>query len=106
MPDFPDVEDGGVDVLPDKKIKLEKPKLFKVLLHNDDFTTMDFVVFILEFVFNKNEAQSVQIMLSVHTTGVGVAGVYPYEIATTKCDKAMNLAKARQFPLLCTVEEE
>jgi ATP-dependent Clp protease adaptor protein ClpS len=105
MPEFPDI-DGGSDVLVEKKTKLEKPKLFKVLLHNDDFTTMDFVVFVLQYVFSLSEAESFAIMLQVHTEGVGVAGIYPYEIATMKSEKAMNIAKAREYPLLCTVEEE
>ncbi len=105
MPEFPDI-DGGSDVLVEKKTKLEKPKLFKVLLHNDDFTTMDFVVFVLQYVFSLSEAESFTIMLQVHTEGVGVAGIYPYEIATMKSEKAMNIAKAREYPLLCTVEEE
>ena len=106
MPEFPDNEPGGVDVLPEKKTRLEKPKLFKVLLHNDDFTTMDFVVFVLQHVFARSEAEAFTIMLKVHNEGIGLAGVYPYEIATMKCDKAINLARAREYPLLCTVEEE
>ena len=106
MPEFPDVEDGGVGVLPEKKTKLEKPKLFKVILHNDDFTTMDFVVFVLQYVFNRSDAEAVTIMLKVHNEGLGIAGTYPYEIAEMKSNKAMNLAKAREYPLLCTVEEE
>lgn len=105
MPDFPDI-DGGVDVLEETEIKLEKPKLFKVLLHNDDFTTMEFVVFVLQYVFNREDAEAFSIMLKVHTEGLGIAGIYPYEIANMKCNKAINLAKAREYPLLCTVEEE
>ncbi len=104
MADLPDI-DGG-DVLTESDIKLEKPKLFKVLLHNDDFTTMDFVVFVLQYVFMRDEAESITIMLKVHNEGLGLAGIYPYEIANMKAQKAMNLAKAREFPLLCTVEEE
>ena len=106
MPDFPDNENGGVDVLPERKTKLEKPKLFKVLLHNDDFTTMEFVVFVLQYVFSRSDAEAFTIMLKVHNEGVGIAGVYPYEIASMKSEKAMNLAKSREYPLLCTVEEE
>ncbi len=106
MPEFPDNENGGVDVLPERKTKLEKPKLFKVLLHNDDFTTMEFVVFVLQYVFSRSDAESFTIMLKVHNEGVGIAGIYPYEIATMKSEKAMNLAIAREYPLLCTVEEE
>ena len=103
MPEFPDI---GTDVLVEKKAKLEKPKLFRVLLHNDDFTTMEFVVFILQHVFNRETAEAFSIMLKVHNEGIGVAGVYPYEVANMKCEKAMNIAKAREYPLLCTVEEE
>lgn len=106
MPEFPDIEDGGVGVLPEKKVRLEKPKLYKVILHNDDFTTMDFVVFVLQYVFNRSDAESFTIMLKVHNEGLGIAGTYPYEIAEMKANKAMNLAKAREYPLLCTVEEE
>ncbi len=106
MPERTDKEEGGVGVLPERKTRLEKPKLFKVLLHNDDFTTMDFVVFVLEYVFKRTEAEAVVIMLNVHNQGVGVAGIYPYEIANEKCQKAINLARARQYPLLCTVEQE
>ena len=102
-PDFPDHES---EVLTEQETKLEKPKLFKVLLHNDDFTTMDFVVFILQYVFSRNDAEAITIMLKVHNEGVGVAGVYPYEIAKTKSEKTTNLARAREFPLLCTVEAE
>jgi len=105
MPDFPDI-DGGGEVLTEADVKLEKPKLYKVLLHNDDFTTMEFVVFILQYVFNREDAEAFTIMLKVHNEGMGIAGIYPYEIATVKCNKAMNLAKAREYPLLCTVEEE
>lgn len=105
MPNFPDI-DGGTDVLTESETKLEKPKLFKVILHNDDFTTMEFVVFVLEYVFMRTEAEALTIMLKVHNEGLGIAGVYPYEVASMKSHKAMNLAKAREYPLLCTVEEE
>jgi ATP-dependent Clp protease adaptor protein ClpS len=105
MPDFPDI-DNGTEVIEETDVKLEKPKLFKVLLHNDDFTTMEFVVFVLQYVFNREDADAFTIMFKVHTEGVGIAGVYPYEVAKMKSEKAMNLAKAREFPLLCTVEEE
>lgn len=94
------------DVVTESETKLEKPKLYKVVLHNDDFTTMDFVVFVLEYVFNRSEPEAFTIMLKVHSEGMGIAGVYPYDIASMKADKAMNLARAREYPLLCTVEEE
>lgn len=105
MPDLTDI-DGGTDVLTETKTKLEKPKLFKVLLHNDDFTTMEFVVWVLEYVFMREQAEAFAIMLKVHNEGVGIAGIYPYDIAYMKSQKAMNLAKAREYPLLATVEEE
>jgi len=105
MPEFPDI-DRDFDILTESETKLEKPKLFKVLLHNDDFTTMEFVVFVLEYVFMRTSPEAFGIMLKVHNEGVGLAGVYPYEIANMKSEKAMNLAKAREYPLLCTVEEE
>lgn len=103
MADFPEFE---TDILSESETKLEKPKLFKVILHNDDFTTMDFVVFVLEYVFNRTEPEAFTIMLKVHHEGMGTAGVYPYDIASMKSEKAMNLARSREYPLLCTVEEE
>lgn len=105
MADFPDVERDS-EVLTESETKLEKPKLFKVLLHNDDFTTMEFVVFVLKHVFMRSDMESVVIMLKVHNEGIGVAGTYPYEVAQMKAEKAMNLARSREYPLLCTVEEE
>lgn len=105
MAEFPDI-DGGGEVMAESDIKLEKPKLYKVILHNDDFTTMEFVIFVLQYVFMRDEAEAFTIMLKVHNEGLGIAGIYPYEIANMKAGKAMNLAKAREYPLLCTVEEE
>jgi len=105
MPEFPDSEHDGA-VLTESETKVEKPKMFKVILHNDDFTTMDFVIFILKHVFLKGDIEAISIMLKVHKEGIGIAGVYPYEIANMKAEKAMNLSKAHEYPLLCTVEEE
>lgn len=105
MSDFPDFEHDE-QVLTDSDTKLEKPKMYKVLLHNDDFTTMEFVVFILQKVFMRSQSESFSIMMKVHNEGLGVAGVYPYEIANMKAEKAMNFARAQEFPFLCTVEEE
>ncbi len=86
--------------------KLRKPPLFRVLFHNDDFTTMEFVVAVLQSVFGHDEATATRIMLHVHQRGVGVAGVYPFEIAETKADKVMALARAAEYPLRVTVEPE
>jgi len=105
MPDFPDIETDG-DVLTESETRLEKPPLYKVILHNDDFTTMEFVVFVLTHVFLRVEAEAFAIMLQVHHEGIGIAGVYSFEVANMKAEKAMNLARAQEYPLLCTVEEE
>lgn len=105
MPEFPDIEQDS-EVLTESETRLEKPKLYKVILHNDDYTTMEFVVFILKHVFMRSDAEAFTIMLKVHNEGIGVAGVYPFEVANMKCEKAMNLSRAHEYPLLCTVEEE
>jgi ATP-dependent Clp protease adaptor protein ClpS len=85
--------------------KVEEPPLFKVLLHNDDFTTMEFVIWVLETVFNMPEQQAIQVMLNVHVKGIGVAGVYTFEIAEMKVARATDLAREHEFPLLCTMEK-
>jgi ATP-dependent Clp protease adaptor protein ClpS len=100
----PDFEQDEA-VATESETRLEKPPLYKVLIHNDDYTTMEFVVFVLQKVFQHEEAEAVRIMLQVHVQGKGVAGVYTYEIAETKVAEVEALAHAREFPLLCTVEE-
>lgn len=92
-------------VVTESKTQLKKPSLYKVLLHNDDFTTMEFVVYVLQTVFQLGEAEAIAIMLQVHIEGVGVGGIYPYEIAEMKAEKVMSLAQQSEFPLLCTIEE-
>ena len=84
--------------------RVDEPSLFKVLLHNDDYTTMEFVVEVLESVFNMPENQAIQVMLNVHVQGVGVAGIYPFEIAEMKVEKTTAMAREQEFPLLCTIE--
>ena len=96
----------GSGVLTESQKQTEKPPLYKILLHNDDYTTMEFVVYILESVFHKSAANAAAIMLAVHQQGIGVAGVYPHEIAEAKVNKVGQLARAENFPLLCTMEEE
>jgi ATP-dependent Clp protease adaptor protein ClpS len=86
--------------------KLKRPPLYKVLLHNDDYTTMEFVVHVLQSVFNHPEAEATAIMLHVHRKGIGVAGVYPHEVAETKVEKVHELARAHEFPLRCSMEED
>jgi len=85
---------------------LKAPRMWKVILHNDDYTTQDFVVGILRNVFRKTEAEAVRIMLDVHQRGKGVAGIYPFEVAETKVAQVKALAERDEFPLLCTLEVE
>ncbi len=85
--------------------RVKKPKLYKVILHNDDYTTMDFVVEILVVVFNKTVLEANNIMLNVHKQGKGIAGVYTYDIALTKITQVDAMAKSRQFPLKTSLEE-
>jgi ATP-dependent Clp protease adaptor protein ClpS len=99
-------EDGGVATEQKTEKKLARPRLYKVLLHNDDFTTMEFVVALLIHVFHHNESDAQTIMLHIHTHGVGVAGVYTYEVAETKVAQVMELAEKAEFPLLCTLEPD
>ena len=92
-------------VVAEEKTRLKKPPLYKVLLHNDDFTTMEFVIYVLQTIFQRSESDAVHIMLSVHYGGIGVAGIYTYEVAEMKAEKVKILAEANEYPLLCTVEE-
>lgn len=84
--------------------KVVEPPLFKVLLHNDDYTTMEFVVWVLESIFNMPEEQAIQVMLNVHLRGIGVAGIYTFEVAETKVEKTTVLAREHEYPLLVTME--
>jgi ATP-dependent Clp protease adaptor protein ClpS len=93
------------EVVTETEKKLKKPPLYKVLLHNDDYTTKEFVVQVLQYVFHKEPTEAVQIMLHVHRKGIGVAGVYSYEIAETKVAVVESLARQNEYPLKCTMEE-
>ena len=84
----------------------KRPPLYRVLLHNDDYTTRDFVVFVLAVVFHRSESEAVRIMLHVHHTGVGVAGVYTREIAETKIQAVERMAQEQEFPLRLSMEPE
>jgi ATP-dependent Clp protease adaptor protein ClpS len=84
---------------------LQEPPLFKVLLHNDDYTTMDFVIMVLETVFSKETTEATRIMLNVHHQGYGVAGVYTREIGETKVATVHRMARKNQFPLKCSLEK-
>ena len=90
----------------DLALELEEPKMFKVLLHNDDYTSMDFVVEILMGIFHKSLAQAEQIMLQIHEKDKAICGVYSFEIAQTKAEQVKQRAKQNEFPLLATIEED
>lgn len=90
--------------LAESREKVEEPPLYRVVLHNDDYTTMEFVVWVLESVFNMSAEQAVQVMLNVHLRGAGAAGTYTYEIAEMKVEKTTALAREHEFPLLATME--
>ncbi len=94
------------DVVTKTRQTTKKPKLYKVLLHNDDYTTMEFVVQLLVTVFLRDAQNAYEIMMHVHKAGVGVAGVYTREIAETKVAKTIELARKYEFPLECTMEPE
>ena len=96
--------EGGIATVTRKKVK--RPRAYKVLLHNDDYTTMDFVVYILRKYFRKTEEEAQAIMLKVHHEGVGVCGIYTREVAETKVAEVMRAAKKHGHPLLCTYGPE
>jgi ATP-dependent Clp protease adaptor protein ClpS len=88
------------------KQKLEQPRMWRVLLHNDDYTTQDFVVWVLETVFRKPRGEAFSIMMSVHQSGIGIAGTYTHDVAETKLRATKDLAEQHEFPLLATMEPE
>ncbi|MEB2283905.1 MAG: ATP-dependent Clp protease adapter ClpS [Polyangiaceae bacterium UTPRO1] len=87
------------------KARLAKPRMYKVLLHNDDYTTMEFVIFVLQGIFHHSESDATRIMLHVHKNGVGVAGVYTREIAETRIAQVEALAREHEYPLRCSMDE-
>jgi ATP-dependent Clp protease adaptor protein ClpS len=99
----PEFEEG---VITKTRDDVKEPPMYKVLLLNDDYSTMDFVVEILMFVFHKSLEESTRIMLNVHHKGVGICGFYPYEVAETKVDTVHAIARERGFPLKCTMEKD
>jgi len=99
-------EGPGTGVVVKAKPKTKKPSMYKVLMLNDDYTPMEFVVHILERFFNKNRQEATRIMLHVHRRGVGVCGVYTYEVAETKVTQVMDFARQHQHPLQCTLEKD
>jgi ATP-dependent Clp protease adaptor protein ClpS len=96
----------GTGVVAKTRPKTKKPSLYKVLILNDDYTPMEFVVHILEKFFNKGREQAVEIMLHVHRHGVGICGVFTFEVAETKVAQVIEFARRHQHPLQCTMEKE
>ena len=106
LSDQDNTPDGDVGVVTETRPKTARPPLYKVLLLNDDFTPMEFVVHVLERFFGLNNAQSFEIMLTVHKKGLAVVGVFSHEIAETKVGQVMDFARRHQHPLQCTMEKE
>ena len=96
----------GTEVDVKVRPKTKRPSLYKVLMLNDDYTPMEFVVYVLQRFFNLDAARAVEIMLTVHNKGVAVVGVYPFEVAETKVTQVMDCARSNQHPLQCTMEKE
>jgi len=107
-PGGPGDNDGGAEtgLITKTRAKTKKPSLYKVLLLNDDYTPQEFVIFVLERFFNKGLEDATRIMLHVHHKGVGICGVYTFEIAETKVAEVMDFARQNQHPLQCTMEKE
>ena len=103
-PNSPD-ETPDRGVVTKTRPKTKKPSMYRVLMMNDDYTPMEFVVQVLVGIFNKTPEQATQVMLSVHQSGVGVCGIYTYEVAETKVSQTMDAAKRAQHPLQCTMEK-
>ena len=99
-------DEGKTGLITKTKTKTKKPSLYKVLLLNDDYTPMEFVVHVLERFFNKSREDATRIMLHVHQKGVGICGVYTYEVAETKVAQVMDFSRQNQHPLQCTMEKE
>lgn len=99
-------DDSGTGLAIKTRTRTKKPSMYKVLLLNDDYTPMEFVVHVLERFFSMNQEQATQVMLHVHQRGVGVCGVFTYEVAETKVTQVMDLARQHQHPLQCTIEKD
>ena len=98
--------EAGLAELAEEAPKLKRPPMYKVVLLNDDYTPMEFVVYVLERIFRKGRDEATQIMLHVHQKGIGVCGVYPFEIAETKVSQVEDVARRNQHPLQCTMEKD
>lgn len=101
-----DGEDGDAGVIVETRARTQRPPLYKVLLLNDDYTPMEFVVHVLERFFGMSHAQAFELMLTVHKKGLAVVGVFSFEVAETKVGQVMDFARRHQHPLQCTMEKE
>ncbi len=99
-------DEGRPGALTLTRVRTKKPSMYKVLMLNDDYTPMEFVVDVLQHIFQKNREEATQIMLHVHQKGVGICGVYTYEVAETKVTQTVDYARKNQHPLQCTLEKE
>ena len=99
-------EDPSQDILVQMRPKTKRPPLYKVMLLNDDFTPMEFVILVLERFFSKNHTQAFEIMLMVHKKGLALVGIFSHEVAETKVSQVMDFARRHQHPLQCTMEKE
>jgi ATP-dependent Clp protease adaptor protein ClpS len=101
----PSTREGTLsEVRPDAEV--QRPRMWKVLLHNDDYTTQEFVVWVLETIFHKAPGEAYTIMMNVHRSGLGIAGVYTHDVASTKIASTKQLAEQHEYPLLVTMEPE
>tara|TARA_B100000686_G_C16230512_1_gene684621 strand:- start:82 stop:414 length:333 start_codon:yes stop_codon:yes gene_type:complete len=101
------IDDGNnSNTLLEDKVQTKKPSFYQVLIMNDDYTPMEFVILVLEKYFSKNREEATQIMLHVHQKGIGVCGLYPYEIAESKVVQVMDFARKNEHPLQCTLEKQ
>ena len=99
-------EKQGDVMVAEPKIQTKRPPMYKVILLNDDYTPMDFVVMVLEQIFRKNHSDALNVMLQVHQKGAGLAGVYTRDVAETKVDQVIEYARINDYPLQCTLEQE
>ena len=97
---------GSVVTKTQMRTRIKRPRMYRVLLHNDDFTPREFVVLILQHVFHMSEAEATKLMVYVHNNGVGVVGIYPYSVAETKVAEVLEAAEKSRFPLICSMEPE
>ena len=106
LPETKEAEpESGAKVLTKRHVKAQRPPLYKVMLLNDDYTPMEFVVTVLEKFFNKTHEEATQVMLNVHNKGTGICGVFPYEVAETKVAQVTEYSREQEHPLQCTMEQ-